>query len=131
MIKIEQTLFIVIGFVFLGLGVLGIVLPVLPTTPLFCLTAACFLRGSEKFNARFKGTSFYIKYIEKSLKKKCMTKREKLRLLLGLFIVFTIAFCICQIRFIKIVITLVALGHLYYFGIYVKNEKAEGSKMIE
>jgi uncharacterized membrane protein YbaN (DUF454 family) len=46
--KIKRGIFTMLGTVFLVIGAIGIVLPVLPTTPLLLLAAACYIRGSPR-----------------------------------------------------------------------------------
>ena len=46
-----KIVWMIFGHVFLTLGVIGIFLPILPTTPFLLLTVACYSRGSQRLEA--------------------------------------------------------------------------------
>jgi uncharacterized membrane protein YbaN (DUF454 family) len=46
--KITKIALIITGFLFLALGIIGIAVPVLPTTPFLLVSSYCFLKSSER-----------------------------------------------------------------------------------
>ena len=49
--RIFRPLWLVLGFISIATGFVGIFLPVLPTTPLMILAAFCFSKSSPRFEA--------------------------------------------------------------------------------
>ena len=47
--KLSRSIWFILGFTVMCIGLGGIVVPGLPTTPLMILAAACFAKSSQKF----------------------------------------------------------------------------------
>ena len=74
----HKPLFITLGLVFVGLAVLGIFLPVLPTTPLLLLAVACFARSSQKLHDRILSHKTFGPLIRQWHETRSMPRRAKL-----------------------------------------------------
>lgn len=79
--------FRVFGFVFLGLGTLGVVLPLLPTTPFILLSAACFARSSEKRHRWLLANSTFGPMIRNWEENRCISRRVKIIGILSMILV--------------------------------------------
>jgi uncharacterized membrane protein YbaN (DUF454 family) len=55
--------FIISGIILVGIGILGIFLPLLPTTIFFILAAWCFARSSERYHRWLHTNRFFGKYL--------------------------------------------------------------------
>ena len=52
------------GTFFVGLGIIGIFLPLLPTTPFLLLAAACYARSSKRFYNWLLNNKWFGNYIK-------------------------------------------------------------------
>lgn len=127
----KKVLFVTLGCVSLALGVVGIVLPVLPTVPFFLLTAFCFAKSSERLHSWFLGTTMYKKYIGSYMERKGMTVRAKLSLIGTVTALMAVGFIMMsRVPVGRIIMAIVWVGHLVYFGLIVKTisqEKADAA----
>ena len=80
--KLKRLFFLILGCISLGVGCIGIALPILPTVPFFLLTVFCFANSSRKLHDWFVGTKLYKKNLESFVQKKGMTVRTKVGIIL-------------------------------------------------
>lgn len=124
--KTKKIIFIIAGCVCLGLGVVGIVLPILPTTPFFLVTAYCFARSSEKLNVWFKGTKLYKNHLESFVKKEGMKVSTKASIITCVTLLMGFGFFMMARKEIWIpcgILAVVWIAHIWYFVFSVKTIK--------
>ena len=124
-IKMRKLFFLVLGFISFGLGIAGVILPVLPGGPFFLFAAYCFGKSSERIENWFKSTRFYDKYVLRLKENRGMTVREKVRIniIADSFIILSIM--IVDILFVRIIMVLLALYKHYYFIKKIKTISQE------
>src|SRR5574344_841370 len=79
--KVKKGIYICVGLVAFALGAIGVILPILPTTPFLLLASFCFAKGSERFHVWFINTNLYKKHLESFVKERVMTLKQKVILL--------------------------------------------------
>lgn len=118
--KIVNGICVALAFVCVGLGVVGIVLPILPTTPFFIAAACLFAKGSEKFHTWFLNTRLYKKYIESAVKNGTMERKAKRHMMITLGLVFGMGLFFSPV-FAKVIIAIVAAIHFYVLIFRIKS----------
>ena len=115
-IKLIKLLYIILGFLFMGLGMLGVILPLLPTTPLLLLALYFFVRGSERFEVWFKKTNIYKKHLEGFVRDRSMTLKQKMTINLFADVMIAIPFFIMDNIWVRLLL-LGVVGYKYFYFI--------------
>lgn len=122
----KKIIYIVVGCIGVGLGAVGVVLPILPTVPFLLLAAFCFAGSSEKLNHWFTGTKLYKKNLESYVKGQGMTRGTKVRIMVTVTILMAIGFAMMhEVVIGRIVLFIVWLFHVLYFTMGVKTLKVQ------
>ena len=121
----KKRLLIGAGTLSTGLGIIGIFVPILPTTPFLLLAAACYMRSSERFYQWLINNRIFGLYVRNYIDGKGMPARVKVLaiLLLWLTIALTMAFAVKDIA-IRIVLICVAIGVTVHI-VLIKRRKVE------
>jgi uncharacterized membrane protein YbaN (DUF454 family) len=108
---VYRYLYLIMGFLLVGIGILGIFLPVLPTTIFLILASACFMKSSPKANEWLKKNRWLGPYLKNYTEKSGLTVKSKLVLISILWISITFsAFILTDIPAIRILLLLIAIG---------------------
>lgn len=123
-----KMLWIGLGFVSLGIGAVGAVLPFLPTFPFLMLTLFCFAKSSKRWHKWFIGTRLYKNNLETYVASRSMTVRTKTRIMITVSLVMAFGFLMMScVPAARVVLVLVWVFHVLYFifGIKTLQEEVE------
>ncbi len=111
-----RVLWLLLGLLCLGLGTVGVVLPILPTVPFYLATAFCFAKSSRKLHDWFLKTSLYKKHLESFVEDRSMTKGTKIKIIVTVTLLMGVGFAMMgRVPVGRILLVIVWVFHLWYF----------------
>ena len=112
----RKILYLTLGVISMVLGAVGVVLPILPTTPFLLLAAFCFGKSSQRLHRWFLSTQLYEKHLKDFVQTRAMTMKTKLSLMSMASAMMLLGFLMMeQVPAGRIAIACVWIFHLYYF----------------
>lgn len=122
----KKAIYMIVGLIALTLGVIGCVLPILPTVPFLLVASFCFLRSSQKLSIWFENTRLYKKHLLRFKTQKGMTLKAKLCILIPVYIMLVTLFVLKDILAMRITIAaLLAVKTIVFIRIKTIKEASD------
>jgi uncharacterized membrane protein YbaN (DUF454 family) len=131
--KFKKGLLIIAGTISTAIGIIGIFVPILPTTPFLLLAAACYLRSSQRFYNWLLSSRFFGTYVRSYLQGRGMPLKIKIITIFLLWVTITCsAIFAVEDLIIRIILFVIAIGvtvHIVLIRPSAKERKLpEGGK---
>ena len=122
---IKKSILIILGTLSLGIGIVGIFLPLLPTTPLLLITAYCYLNSSEKLYEKLLNNKKLGPYIRDYIENKAVTKKVKKTAISVLWMSLITSIMFIENILIRVFLALLGLGVSIYIVSLKTMEKTD------
>ena len=117
---IVRYICIILGSITFVLGTIGIILPILPTTPFYLLTAFLWVKGSKRFSDWFLNSNLYKKHMNTFARHKVMVWYRELILLLCVSIFLLATMLVLNNKTMNIIFPILIFCKYFYFVFFVK-----------
>ena len=108
--RVIRAILFFVGTIALILGILGIALPILPTTPFLLLSLACYLRSSQRMTKWILNNKYFGKYIRNYKEGKGIPIKTKIIAIATLWITIIISIILIQNFWISVGLPIIAIG---------------------
>ncbi|WP_028043962.1 YbaN family protein [Candidatus Stoquefichus massiliensis] len=116
-----KSIYFILGMVCFALGAIGVILPILPTTPFLLACAFCFARSSSRVNNWFLSTQLYKNHLDSFVQQRAMTLKTKICILTFASIMLAFPLIFSSNIYIRIMIVCLYLIKYYYFIFRIKT----------
>lgn len=121
---VRKYVYMALGTLFLGLGALGIFLPLLPTTPFWLLTCWFYLRSSERLYQKAMHNKYFGSYMRAYMEDKSIPLRGKVVSLTVMWISMgCAAYFFIENPWLHLLLGLVAIGVTYHILSFPTRKK--------
>ncbi|EOC0265430.1 DUF454 family protein [Cronobacter dublinensis] len=122
----QRTILLILGWLAVVLATLGVVLPLLPTTPFLLLVAWCFARSSPRFHHWLLYRSWFGGYLRHWQQYRAMPPGAKPRAILVILATFAISLWMVKIFWVRVLLLVILSGLLIFmWRIPVVDEKQQ------
>ncbi len=108
--KAKKILFIVLGVICTSLGAVGVVVPVMPTTPFLLLASFFFLKSSKKLHGKLLNTKILGEYIYNYQTYHAIKRKTKIISMVVLWVTLAISAYLVDLVYVRIFLLVVGIA---------------------
>lgn len=118
----KKGLLITVGFLSFGLGSIGVILPILPTTPFLLVSAYCFAKGSKRFDVWLKETTLYKIYVADYIETGTIPFKRKWKIVANIYLLMGISIYFVPIQMVKILLIILTMFITFFLFFIIPTE---------
>lgn len=108
--SIKRIALLILGHVSLALGLIGIMVPVLPTTPFLLLASFCFYKSSDRLHAWLMNHPLFGNRLKNYIEHRAVSRRTKITAIAFLWTSLLVSMILINIGYVRVIMTLVGIA---------------------
>ncbi len=112
--SIKRVVIYILGVIFFVTGVIGIFLPLLPTTPFILLAVGCFAKSSPTLHQKIMDHRYFGPMINDWQQHRCIPKKVKIKATFLIILSFSVSIIIVKIFYLQCFLLLMMVGLLSF-----------------